>query len=124
MVNKFETVSVHTDFTFCCQLPLSTLMLMSVMVRSNIISSHIPQEGLIGTPIEETCDIVMIMLSTKCEMYGEVWKVKLNGDQFIDNLKHCARLAVPHEWNAIWNANAQTVCENTSGPSVMKNQIQ
>jgi hypothetical protein len=42
----------------------------------------------------------------------------MNGDQFTDNLNHCATLAVPHEWNA----NAQTVCENTSGPSVLKNK--
>jgi hypothetical protein len=73
MANKFETVSVYTDFKFCCQLPsitiLSSLMLLSEMVRSNIISSHIPQEGPISTPIEETCDLVMITLSTKCEMY-------------------------------------------------------
>ena len=29
----------------------------------------------------------------------EVWEVKMNGDQLIDKLKHCATLAAPHEWN-------------------------
>ena len=44
----------------------------------------------------------------------------MNGDQFIDNLKHCATLAATHEWNVFWNANTQTIRVNTSGLSVIE----
>ena len=47
-------------------------------------------------------------------MQMEIVELKMNGDQLIDHLIHCATLAIPHEWNVIWNAHARTICANKS----------
>lgn len=75
--------------------------------------------------IERNIDIVVVVRKYENVqgrsrgMQMEVVEVKMNGDQLIDHLMHCATLAVPHEWNVVWNAHARTICVNTSGPSVL-----
>ena len=52
-------------------------------------------------------------------MQMEVVEVKMNGDEVIEHLIHCATLAIPHEWNVKWNAHARTICVNTSSKDVL-----
>ena len=43
----------------------------------------------------------------------------MNGDELLDHIIHCAVLAIPHEWNVIWNAHARTICVNKSNNAVL-----
>lgn len=52
-------------------------------------------------------------------MQMEIVEVKMNGDEIVEHLMHCAKLAVPHEWNVKWNAHARTICVNTSKADVL-----
>ena len=52
-------------------------------------------------------------------MQYEIIEVKMNGDEVVEHLIHCAKLAIPHEWNVKWNAHARTVCVNTSFSEVL-----
>ena len=49
----------------------------------------------------------------------EIVEVKMNGDEVVEHLIHCAKLAIPHEWNVKWNAHARNVCVNTSTSEVL-----
>ena len=49
----------------------------------------------------------------------EIVELKMNGDQLIDHLIHCATLAIPHESKVIWNAHARTICVNKSDNTVL-----
>jgi hypothetical protein len=44
----------------------------------------------------------------------EIVEVKMNGSELMDHLIQCASLAIPHEWNVIWNSHARQICVNTS----------
>ena len=44
----------------------------------------------------------------------EIVEVKMNGKELMDHLIQCASLAIPHEWNVIWNSHARQICVNTS----------
>ena len=52
-------------------------------------------------------------------MQLEIVETKMNGDELIEHLINCAVLAMPHEWNVTWNAQARTVCVNTSLPGAL-----
>lgn len=52
-------------------------------------------------------------------MQMEIVEVKMNGDELLEHLIHCATLAIPHEWNIKWNAHARTICVNTSKADVL-----
>ena len=52
-------------------------------------------------------------------MQLEIVEIKMNGDELIEHLIHCAILAMPHEWNVTWNTQARTVCVNTSLPGAL-----
>ena len=52
-------------------------------------------------------------------MQMEIVEVKMNGDEVIEHLMHCATLAIPHEWNVKWNAHTRTICVNTSSKDVL-----
>ena len=52
-------------------------------------------------------------------MQMEVVEVKMNGDQLLNHIIHCATLAIPHEWNVVWNAHARTICVNKSSNAVL-----
>lgn len=45
----------------------------------------------------------------------EIVEVKMNGDELMDHLIQCASLAIPHEWNVVWNSHARQICVNKSG---------
>jgi hypothetical protein len=48
-------------------------------------------------------------------MQMEIVEDKMNGEEIIEHLIHCAKLALPHEWNVKWNAHARTIYSiNTS----------
>ena len=44
----------------------------------------------------------------------EIVESKMNGNELIDHLIQCALLAIPHEWNVVWNTHARQICVNTS----------
>ena len=52
-------------------------------------------------------------------MQLEIVEVRMNGDEIVEHLIHCAKLAIPHEWNVKWNAHARAVCVNTSSSDVL-----
>ena len=52
-------------------------------------------------------------------MQMEVVEVKMNDDQLLNHIIHCATLAIPHEWNVVWNAHARTICVNKSSNAVL-----
>jgi hypothetical protein len=43
------------------------------------------------------------------KMQMEIVRVRMNGEEIIEHLIHCAKLALPHEWNVKWNAHARTI---------------
>lgn len=47
-------------------------------------------------------------------MQMEIVEVKMNGNELMDHLIECAKVAIPHEWNVIWNSHARQTCVNTS----------
>ena len=59
------------------------------------------------------------VLSRSRGMQLEIVEVKMNGDEIVEHLIHCAKLAIPHEWNVKWNAHARAVCVNTSSSDVL-----
>ena len=75
--------------------------------------------------IERNVDIEILVrkyenvLGRSHGMQMEIVEVRMNGDVLIDHLIHCATLAMPHDWNVTWNAQARTVCVNTSPASAL-----
>ena len=75
--------------------------------------------------IERSKDVEVIVrkyenvLGRSRGMQYEIVEVKMNGNELIEHLIHCAKLAIPHEWNVKWNAHARTVCVNTSSTEVL-----
>ena len=59
------------------------------------------------------------VLGRSCGMQMEIVEVRMNGDELMDHLIHCATLAMSHDWNVTWNAQARTVCVNTSPASAL-----
>ena len=86
---------------------------MHTKTALNVLTSFFSSSNMCDAERDENAEVTVRkyenVVGRSRGVQMEIVEVKMNGDKLMDHLIQCASLAIPHEWNVVWNSHARQI---------------